>query len=442
MYKVLCWLLSIILSVTATFGLNLRPDEVGKSVEVVSASSENISLENEFTLNFSRQKVNTAEIYFETEEVRSVSIFNGEKRIYYRTGSEDYRFCAFDTVETDSLRFVIDGKAASVKVSCKTASDRDFRIVTYIVASNIKDENSFNPEHFDVITDAIIFGCVTFGENGKVSVNTPLLENTLTSLRKAIGDRKVNIYFNILGPGADSGISVWEEQMESMSKKHSKAFLKPELIRGIKDLVNKYDFDGVFFDYEYPLENKYWTDFKLFLQRLDISLGTHKKIGVTTVDWNLPAAENITAYADMVELMQYDRFNYNGEHAPFSTCVSGYNGAESLYLKRDKLDMGVPFYGRPKNGGGLWPGYASNAAKLENGSDGAMTSDCGYCFFNSPQTIYDKTAYSLSKGLGGMMVWHYSCDVKDMNSEYSLFGAMKRCLDDRNIGAEESRGIC
>lgn len=442
MHKIVCYILSAIISFTAIFGINLRPDEVGKVTNVMTASSESASLEGEFTLNFERQKVNTAEIYFENEAVRSISIYNGDERIYFRTGSEDFRFCAFDTVETDSLRFVIDGKATSVKLSCKIASDDDFRIVTYIVASNIKNESSFNPEHFDVITDAIIFGCVTFDTEGQVSVNTSLLENTLTSLRKAIGDREVNIYFNILGPGSDAGIYVWEEQMESMSKKHSKAFLKPELIRDIKDLVNKYDFDGVFFDYEYPLENKYWTDFKLFLQRLDISLGTHKKIGVATVDWNLPAVGNLTAYVDMVELMQYDRFNFNGEHAPFSTCVSGYNSAESLYLKRDKLDMGVPFYGRPKNGGALWPGYASNAAKLENGSDGAMTSDCGYCFFNSPQTIYDKTAYSLSKGLGGMMVWHYSCDVKDMNSEYSLFGAMARCLADRNIKESKNRGIC
>ena len=91
--------------------------------------------------------------------------------------------------------------------------------------------------------------------------------------------------------------------------------------------------------------------------------------------------------------------------------------------------MGVPFYGRPADGGGYWPGYAEVADKL-TGTDGAQA-DGKLCYFNCCQTIYDKTAYCLSRGLGGMMVWHYSCDVKDAESVYSLFGTMERCLADR-----------
>lgn len=435
MYAVVCVLLSALLSFLSVFGVNPRPAEAGESTAVISVTSKKTELKNEFTLGFDRQKVNTAEISFKSEGKATVSIYCGEERIYCRTGIEQYRFCAFKTIQTDSLRFVVEGNSVkSVSLSFKTAHDDDFRITAYVVASNIQGEQNYHAEHFDVITDVILFGCVRFDEQGEISTDTETLEKALFSLRNVIGDRRTNIYFNILGPSADNSYTDWNRQMNEMASRYSKAFRKKKLLTGINELVEKYDFDGVFFDYEYPLKAIYWNDFRVFLNKLDKALAEDKKIGVAACSWNLSVAGNITDCADMVELMQYDIFNSNGEHSSFDTCVEGFEEAEKMLLKRSKLDMGIPFYGRPSDSGGYWPDYASNAAKLENGSDGAMTDSDGYCFFNSPQTVYDKTAYCLSRGIGGMMIWHYSCDVPDTDSEYSLIGAMSRCLEDRNIG--------
>ena len=43
--------------------------------------------------------------------------------------------------------------------------------------------------------------------------------------------------------------------------------------------------------------------------------------------------------------------------------------------------------------------------------------------FNTYDVIKEKTQYALENGLGGMMIWHYACDVPADN-ENSLFGAI------------------
>lgn len=441
MNRVISFILSAIIAFFSFFGLELRPVEIGNNTDVVCITNGKKEISGEFTLTFEKQKVNTAEIDFGSAGEASVKIYNGDECIYSRTGREAYRFCAFRTVETDSLRFIIDKKAKSLSLSYKTSCDEDFRITAYVVASNIKSKNNLCPEHFDIITDVILFGTTTFDENGNLSVNAEQLETALSLLRETIGDRKVNIYINILGPGADGGISDWNDQMNNLSAKHSKAFKNKALTSEIKALVDKYGFDGVFFDYEYPLEERYWNDFKRFLRKLDKKLDGDEKIGIAVSSWNLPVAGRITDCVDMVELMQYGMFDNNGEHSSFTRCVEGFTQSENAFLDRDELDMGVPFFARPQTRAARWPEY-STYAPLIGDNDGCDTSD-GYSFFNCRQTIYDKTAYCLSRGIGGMMVWHYSCECLDWESGLSLFKVMQDCIDDRNIGEPaQHKGIC
>lgn len=43
--------------------------------------------------------------------------------------------------------------------------------------------------------------------------------------------------------------------------------------------------------------------------------------------------------------------------------------------------------------------------------------------FNNYDTVYEKTQWAVEKGLGGVMIWHYACDVPAEN-ESSLFNAV------------------
>lgn len=425
MYKILSYIFAAIISLTAALGIPVYKEETG--INTVAAEITEFSGKTE--ISFTKQKVNTVEIELEAAAPAKVTIYNNGKQIYYRSSSDAYRFCAFKTVETDELTLEIIGdvKVKFVKVGLKQSDNKDFRVTSYFVSQNITAPNSINPAVFGVVTDAILFGCVTFDEQANMFVDTALLEPALANLKNAIGSRDVNVYVNILGPGSDGGIADWNEQMKNQAQKHSKAFKTRRLEGQIANLLDEYNLDGIFFDYEYPIDLNFWSDFSRFLVRLNKT--TDKKIGLATAHWDIGLSYRAIKAVDMVEVMQYDLFDGEGNHSSMTSAVDGFNAVRDYLLPREKADLGVPFYGRPSNGGAYWPLYSDYADKLVD-IDYTETEQ-GKTYFNSWQTIYDKTAYAMSRGLGGMMVWHYSCDVYDVSSNLSLFGAMGDCIEDR-----------
>ncbi len=427
MYKILSYIFAAIISLTSALGIPVYKEETGFNAVAAKITKFSVNAE----ISFDRQNINTVEIELESAAPAEVAIYNDSKQIYYRSSSEAYRFCAFETVETDKLTVVINGNVSvkSVTVSLKQTDNKDFRVTSYFVSQNITAPNSINPEVFDVVTDAILFGCVTFDEQANMFVDTALLEPALANLKNAIGGKDVNVYVNILGPGSDGGIADWNEQMKNQAEKHSKAFKTRKLEGQIANLLDKYNLDGIFFDYEYPVDLNFWSDFSRFLVRLNKA--TDKKIGLAVAHWDLGLSYAAIKAVDMIELMQYDLFDSEGNHSSMTAAVDGFNAVRDYLLPREKADLGVPFYGRPANGGAYWPLYSDYADKLAGGD--FTETEQGKTYFNSRQTIYDKTAYAMSRGLGGMMVWHYSCDVYDIENEHSLFGAMRDCIEDRTI---------
>ena len=137
------------------------------------------------------------------------------------------------------------------------------RVTAYILADKIQNIDDLKSYTFDTITDVILFSCVNFNSDGELQFNDSenysgkkMMKTALKNLKSVIGDRNVNIYVNILGPDADEGISDWKSQMENKAQKHTKAFENDTLATQINDLLNDYNFNGAFFDYEYPIKAK------------------------------------------------------------------------------------------------------------------------------------------------------------------------------------------
>jgi chitinase len=106
-----------------------------------------------------------------------------------------------------------------------------------------------------------------------------------------------------------------------------------------------------------------------------------------------------------------------GNHASFDH----FQAAEKYWVNRgftkDKLVMGLPFYGyrfTSRNGGqGTSSKYSEIVAafpSLSNSDDQTPGEDL--CFFNGPETIKKKTTYALENGFGGVMVWEMSQDCE------------------------------
>lgn len=371
----------------------------------------------------------------------------------------EYRYCAFPEVETTALRVTVRQAETrftltSVEAYCvpkKAASD--FRVTAYLTAETAYDTNALRARagSLGCITDVIFFGAVRFSadgtlyypdleaEDGTKADGKTVFQTALQNLREAVGDRGVRIHCNFLGP--DAGMA--DERCEQ----HNLAFGKNRntLIAAILQLIETNGFDGIFFDYEYPRRLKDWLTFSRFLAALKKKINGRFVLGAAVPVWKNLWEALLARPLDVAEIMGYDAFDADGHHAAFtataSRLVANY---QSLGFARRRLDLGMPFYARPTDGGLYWYAYSEEAHTLGtscNIAQGALANfpetqgaQSPARYYNGWQTVYDKTAYAIDADLGGVMVWHYGYDLP-CEDELSLFGAIRQALADRTAQA-------
>ena len=300
-----------------------------------------------------------------------------------------------------------------------------FRVTSYVVAEYVQDINSLHSEDFDIITDVIVFGTATFDNEGNVYVNDAILEKALYNLRTVIGDRDIHMTLNILGPGGHTDSTVWEDQMEAQSNEHNKAFASGVLENNIIAVLDKYDLEGVHFDYEHPLSGKAWRKFNKFLVSMGKKLGD-RTLGLALCEWNLKLSTQALKYVDTVEVMLYDIYDAEGRHSTFETTKENSKEIGLSGIPYEKVNIGMPFYARPTDHDAYWYTYNGYADALEDGwyTDEAI----GKTFwFNTPDVIAEKTDFAIKGGYGGVMIWHYTCDFPSSN-EASLLGSIGRVV--------------
>ncbi len=303
----------------------------------------------------------------------------------------------------------------------------DFKVTTYIVRNDALNPTAIHACDFDIITDIIIFGIVTFNNKGEVIYNETEFETAITNIRNAINGRDINITVNLLGPGGQTDSTVWEEQMEAQSVEHNKAFTSGVLEDNIIKVLDKYKLDGVHFDYEYPLSDKAWKHFNKFLVSLDRKLGDYT-LGVACSVWNINFTTAAIGAVDTFELMTYDFLDEEGRHATYDGLVANTLKTGLDGLPQEKTNLGLPFYSRPSDLDAYWYGYNGYCESLdENGWYHCENINKDF-WFNTPDVIEKKTDYAIKSGFGGVMIWHYGCDLPSTN-EKSLLRAIGTAIN-------------
>jgi hypothetical protein len=131
-----------------------------------------------------------------------------------------------------------------------------------------------------------------------------------------------------------------------------------------------------------------------------------------------PSAANSV---DWVNVMAYDMNWGNAEHSTFDDSVSALLRYETGGIPKEKLALGIPFYGRDDN---------TNAIKYEE-----VESSCtplpedNYCngyFFNGINLVQQKSQFVLDNGYFGVMIWNLGQDTYDQTS---LLGAINQVLE-------------
>ncbi len=304
----------------------------------------------------------------------------------------------------------------------------DFKVTTYLRGDSVYSAADLNYEDFDIITDLIIFECATFNNKGEVEYDDAKMERVMSAVRTVIGDRDIHITLNILGPSANTDSNDWYEQMDSQSKEHNKAFKSGVLEENIVEVLEKYDFDGVHFDYEYPLTDKAWYYFNRFLVSLGRELGDDYTLGVAASTWNMNFTFKAISAVDTFELMTYDYVDANGKHATYEDTVAQIEQLKDKGIPASKINIGLPFYSRPTDLSAYWYGYNSCYERITD--DGWYHCDeiNKDFWFNTPEVISKKTQYAIDNGYGGVMIWHYSCDLPSTH-EGSLLRAIGETVD-------------
>ena len=132
---------------------------------------------------------------------------------------------------------------------------------------------------------------------------------------------------------------------------------------------------------------------------------------------------------DMVELMSYDNWDADGFHSTLALAKNDVREMVRLGYRLRQIDLDLPFYARPTTREAVWYDYAGYWDQIDENGLAADEKNGLIVSFNTPELIYEKTKWATQTGLGGVMIWHYACDVPAENDR-TLFNAITRARTD------------
>ena len=226
-------------------------------------------------------------------------------------------------------------------------------------------------------------------------------------------------------------------------------------------VCNEFGLDGIDIDWEYPTQNSAGIssspqdteNFTLLMRDLRQALG--KKLWLTLA--SVGSAQYIdfkscVQYLDLVNVMAYDMGSAPYHHAALyrSKIVNWNCASEAVEAHRkagvpdSKIVLGMPFYGRGKDG--VYMKYRdrdeqtlkevwSNASKASFLADEDGELAIG---FESPRSIAMKCAYIKEQGLRGAMYWEYADDNEKGDLQRAVWQGVRQSDKDKGKACQRA----
>jgi chitinase len=189
--------------------------------------------------------------------------------------------------------------------------------------------------------------------------------------------------------------------------------LQAAFIDAVAAFVTEYQLDGVDMDWEYPDPGQSGQNFLALMTKLRARLQPMGKLLTMAVVGDGKTAAGIPdqtfALVDLVNIMAYDadedkRYIHHSPYEYSELCLDFWLARG---VPRDKVILGVPFYGKKP-----YTDYHQIVAKDPKAPNEDQVGNLRY---NGLDTIRKKTALAARKG-GGIMIWELSQDTGDATS--------------------------
>ena len=244
-------------------------------------------------------------------------------------------------------------------------------------------------------------------ENGRLYCNIP--EQKLKSIISTAHESDVEVFAALGGGDGCDGY------LQHVDTPEERAVFNSNIMK----FCESYDFDGIDLDIELGSNHKIWnyyadwcTELRSLCDERDMEMST------ATAQW---VAQKVTpdtfALFDFVNIMAYDNDLDKQSHASYEYSVECLNYfSERKQIPKDKLVLGVPFYGRgyTPNGELDWNSYMSFADAVSKSDEYYSADVCEGIAYNGAVTMAKKA--ELAKSCGGIMIWELTQDTKGEKS--------------------------
>ncbi|WP_375006519.1 glycosyl hydrolase family 18 protein [Alteribacillus sp. JSM 102045] len=270
-------------------------------------------------------------------------------------------------------------------------------------------------------------------------------DTALSNLRKTVQkahQEDTKVVLAVGGADHVKGGGSYEYFKAAIANSDSRTTLIGELIK----ISKEENLDGIDIDFEHPRSKEdaqYLADFtktlgeKLHSIDKELSIAVHSKINSETGKEVQSIVYNPSMFhhVDHVNIMAYDG-HWGGEYNaanlspyPFTENIVSYwsDLFDKHDISKEKLVLGVPFYGQPENSSDQQVPYnaiinhdPANAERDRVNMNGTIY------HYNGEKTIINKTKLALENGFGGMMLWELGHDAEGTRSLTSAIFDVQR----------------
>lgn len=320
---------------------------------------------------------------------------------------------------------------------------------------------SFTPSSF-VFSDLTHIICCFARPNadGSITLDSGIPNS---SLIQAAHLAKVKVLLSFGGAGNSDGFA-------TMAADSS---LRAKFINNVIAYFTSYQFDGIDIDWEFPT-GRQGSSLSQLVKDLRARFTTLKSTaGVDASSWLItmavpPTANNgalfqyeiMSPYVDWYNVMDYDfsgSWSSTAQHdAPLyagagdqsgSASASVYYMSVTRSVPKNKIMLGVPFYGKTFNAAGLYKSYSGSVPEIAYSDIMSTVSANGWTYyfdaaaqvpyyekndltkfitFDDTTSLRIKTEYSIQQQLGGIMIWSIDQDV--VNNKQPLLAAIAQTM--------------